>query len=119
MSRSRDSLVAKHCHPQSPSPVPKVERDFESQRPDLPLGPAFVLVTLQCFKSGYFTLVMSQETALTHGVLLDNVHLAYAPNGCPPTQKTSAFVVFHVPLTLCGTAIQVGVELRLTVSPTS
>lgn len=62
---------------------------------------------------------MSQETALTHGVLLDNVHLAYALNGCPPTQKTSAFVVFHVPLTLCGTAIQVGVELRLTVSPTS
>ncbi|EDM12853.1 rCG47565 [Rattus norvegicus] len=64
-------------------------------------------VTLQCFRSGYFTLVMSQETALTHGVMLDNVHLAYAPNGCPPTQKTSAFVVFHVPLTLCGTAIQV------------
>ncbi|XP_034377448.3 zona pellucida sperm-binding protein 1 [Arvicanthis niloticus] len=64
-------------------------------------------VTLQCLKSGYFTLVMSQETALTHGVMLDNVHLAYAPNGCPPTQKTSAFVVFHVPLTLCGTAIQV------------
>nr|AYN07270.1 zona pellucida 1 [Mus pahari] len=64
-------------------------------------------VTLQCFKSGYFTLVVSQETALTHGVMLDNVRLAYAPNGCPPTQKTSAFVVFHVPLTLCGTAIQV------------
>ncbi|XP_049992443.1 zona pellucida sperm-binding protein 1 [Alexandromys fortis] len=64
-------------------------------------------VTLQCFRSGYFTLVMSQETALTHRVMLNNVHLAYASNGCPPTQKTSAFVVFHVPLTLCGTTIQV------------
>lgn len=49
--------------------------------------------------------------------MLDNVHLAYAPNGCPPTQKTSAFVVFHVPLTLCGTAIQVGVDLRLEGEP--
>ncbi|XP_052618834.1 zona pellucida sperm-binding protein 1 isoform X1 [Peromyscus californicus insignis] len=63
--------------------------------------------TLQCFRSGYFTLVMSQETALTHKVILNNVHLAYAPSGCLPTQKTSAFVVFHVPLALCGTTIQV------------
>lgn len=67
----------------------------------------FVLVTLQCFRSGYFTLVMSQETALTHRVMLNNVRLAYASNGCPPTQKTGAFVVFHVPLTLCGTTVQV------------
>ncbi|XP_051002861.1 zona pellucida sperm-binding protein 1 [Acomys russatus] len=68
--------------------------------------------TLQCFRSGYFILVMSQETALTHKVMLDNVYLTYAPNGCPPTQKTSAFVVFHVPLTLCGTTIQmVGEQL--------
>lgn len=51
--------------------------------------------------------------------MLDNVYLAYAPNECPPIQKTSAFVVFHVPLTLCGTAIQVGVELRLEMSATS
>ncbi|KAL1788406.1 zona pellucida sperm-binding protein 1 [Sigmodon hispidus] len=64
-------------------------------------------VTLQCFRSGYFTLVMSQETALTHRIMLDSVHLAYAPSGCPPTQKTNAFVLFHVPLTLCGTTIQV------------
>lgn len=62
---------------------------------------------------------MSQETALTHKVILNNVHLAYAPNGCLPTQKTSAFVVFHVPLTLCGTTMQVGVELELEVSPAS
>lgn len=62
---------------------------------------------------------MSQETALTHKVILNNVHLAYAPNGCLPTQKTSAFVVFHVPLTLCGMTMQVGVELELEVSPTS
>ncbi|XP_075831099.1 zona pellucida sperm-binding protein 1 isoform X2 [Microtus pennsylvanicus] len=39
--------------------------------------------------------------------MLNNVHLAYASNGCPPTQKTSAFMVFHVPLTHCGTTIQV------------
>ncbi|XP_060248124.1 zona pellucida sperm-binding protein 1 isoform X2 [Meriones unguiculatus] len=63
--------------------------------------------TLQCFRSGSFTLVVSQEIARTHMVTLDDVYLAYAPNGCPPTQKTSAFVVFHVPFTLCGTAIQV------------
>ncbi|NP_001268481.1 zona pellucida sperm-binding protein 1 precursor [Mesocricetus auratus] len=63
--------------------------------------------TLQCSRSGYFTLAISQETALTHRVMLNNIHLAYAPSRCPPTQKTSAFVVFHVPLTLCGTTIQV------------
>lgn len=92
---------------------------MEFQHPDHLLGSPFVLVTLQCFRSGYFTLVMSQETALTHKVMLDNVYLTYAPNGCPPSQKTSAFVVFHVPLILCGTTIQVRVEFELGVSTTS
>nr|XP_004667623.3 zona pellucida sperm-binding protein 1 [Jaculus jaculus] len=63
--------------------------------------------TIQCFRSGYFILVVSQEMALAHRITLDNVHLAYAPTRCPPTQKLNAFVVFHVPLTLCGTTVQV------------
>ncbi|XP_029423047.1 zona pellucida sperm-binding protein 1 isoform X1 [Nannospalax galili] len=63
--------------------------------------------TIQCFRGGYFILVVSQEVALAHRVMLDNVHLAYAPTRCPPTQKTSTFVIFHVPLTFCGTTVQV------------
>uniref|UniRef100_A0A8D2BE61 Zona pellucida glycoprotein 1 n=1 Tax=Sciurus vulgaris TaxID=55149 RepID=A0A8D2BE61_SCIVU len=67
--------------------------------------------TVQCFRSGYFILVMSQEMALARRITLANVHLAYAPTRCPPTQKTSTFVVFRVPLTHCGTTIQVGGQL--------
>ncbi|XP_047374137.1 zona pellucida sperm-binding protein 1 isoform X3 [Sciurus carolinensis] len=68
--------------------------------------------TVQCFRSGYFILVMSQEMALARRITLANIHLAYAPTHCPPTQKTSAFVVFRVPLTHCGTTVQtVGSQL--------
>nr|XP_020031776.1 zona pellucida sperm-binding protein 1 [Castor canadensis] len=63
--------------------------------------------TIQCFRSGYFILVMSQEMALAHRITLANVHLAYAPTRCSPTQKTRDFVIFHVPLTHCGTTVQV------------
>ncbi|XP_046300473.1 LOW QUALITY PROTEIN: zona pellucida sperm-binding protein 1 [Marmota monax] len=62
--------------------------------------------TIQCFRSGYFILVISQEMALARRIALANIHLAYAPASCPPTQETSAFVVFRVPLTHCGTTVQ-------------
>ncbi|KAM4846208.1 zona pellucida sperm-binding protein 1 [Thomomys bottae] len=63
--------------------------------------------TIQCFRNGYFILVLSQEMALAHKITLANIHLAYAPNQCHPIQKTSAFLVFQVPLTQCGTTVQV------------
>ncbi|XP_040860094.1 zona pellucida sperm-binding protein 1 [Ochotona curzoniae] len=63
--------------------------------------------TLQCFRNGSFTLVVSREMALAHRITLANIHLAYAPSRCPPAQKTNTFVVFHAPLTHCGTTVQV------------
>ncbi|KAM5223945.1 zona pellucida sperm-binding protein 1 [Hipposideros larvatus] len=63
--------------------------------------------TVQCFTNGHFILVVSQETALAHRISLASIHLAYAPTGCSPTQETGSFVVFHFPLTHCGTTIQV------------
>ena len=69
---------------------------------------AFVPATVQCFRDGYFVLVVSQEMALTHRITLANIHLAYAPTSCSPTQHMEAFVVFYFPLTHCGTTMQVG-----------
>nr|KAF6275671.1 zona pellucida glycoprotein 1 [Myotis myotis] len=63
--------------------------------------------TVQCFRDGHFVLVVSRETALAHRVTLANVHLAYAPTRCVPTQDTGAFVVFRFPFTHCGTTVQV------------
>ncbi|XP_058383378.1 zona pellucida sperm-binding protein 1 [Diceros bicornis minor] len=64
-------------------------------------------VTVQCFRNGHFILVVSQETALAHSFTLADVRLAYAPASCSPTQETRSFVVFHFPLTHCGTTVQV------------
>ncbi|XP_046926699.1 zona pellucida sperm-binding protein 1 [Lynx rufus] len=63
--------------------------------------------TVQCFRNGHFVLVVSQETALAHGITLANIHVAYAPTSCSPTQDTGSFVVFQFPLTHCGTTVQV------------
>ncbi|XP_004770521.3 zona pellucida sperm-binding protein 1 isoform X1 [Mustela putorius furo] len=63
--------------------------------------------TVQCFRNGHFVLVVSQETALAHGITLANLHMAYAPTGCSPTQETGSFVVFRFPLSHCGTTAQV------------
>ncbi|XP_023378656.1 zona pellucida sperm-binding protein 1 [Pteropus vampyrus] len=63
--------------------------------------------TVQCFRNGHFILVVSQETALAHRITLANIHLAYAPTSCSPTQETGSFIVFHFPLTRCGTTAQV------------
>uniref|UniRef100_A0A2K6S9P3 Zona pellucida glycoprotein 1 n=1 Tax=Saimiri boliviensis boliviensis TaxID=39432 RepID=A0A2K6S9P3_SAIBB len=51
--------------------------------------------TVQCFRDGYFILVVSQEIALTQRITLANVCLAYAPTSCSP-----------FPLTHCGTTVQ-------------
>ncbi|XP_012580611.1 PREDICTED: zona pellucida sperm-binding protein 1 [Condylura cristata] len=64
-------------------------------------------VTVQCFRSGYVVLVVSQETALAHRVSLDNIRLAFAPRGCARAQETGSFVAFRFPLTHCGTTLQV------------
>lgn len=90
------------CH--QPIPV-SVLMGTNPQGPDQPL---FVPATVQCFTHGLFSLVVSRETALAHRVSLAGIHLAYAPTGCSPTQETGSFVVFHFPLTHCGTTIQVG-----------
>ncbi|XP_028370871.1 zona pellucida sperm-binding protein 1 [Phyllostomus discolor] len=63
--------------------------------------------TVQCLRNGYLVLVVSQEMALAHRVTLANVYLAYAPDSCSPAQETESFVVFHFPLTRCGTTVQV------------
>ncbi|KAM5317316.1 zona pellucida sperm-binding protein 1 [Glossophaga mutica] len=63
--------------------------------------------TVQCLRNGHFVLVVSQETALAHRATLANVHLAHAPASCSPTQETESFVVFHFPVTRCGTTVQV------------
>ncbi|ELK13491.1 zona pellucida sperm-binding protein 1 [Pteropus alecto] len=63
--------------------------------------------TVQCFRNGHFILVVSQETALAHRITLANIHLAYAPTSCSPTQEMGSFIVFHFPLTRCGTTAQV------------
>ncbi|KAK2100390.1 Zona pellucida sperm-binding protein 1 [Saguinus oedipus] len=62
---------------------------------------------VQCFRDGYFILMVSQEIALTHRITLANVYLAYTPTSCSPTQDTDAFVVFQFPVTHCGTTVQV------------
>uniref|UniRef100_A0A452R6R5 Zona pellucida glycoprotein 1 n=1 Tax=Ursus americanus TaxID=9643 RepID=A0A452R6R5_URSAM len=63
--------------------------------------------TVQCFRNGHFVLVVSRETALAHGITLANIHLAYAPTSCSPTQETRSFVVFRFPFSHCGTTVQV------------
>uniref|UniRef100_A0ABI8AM22 Zona pellucida glycoprotein 1 n=1 Tax=Felis catus TaxID=9685 RepID=A0ABI8AM22_FELCA len=69
--------------------------------------PCYYGNTVQCFRNGHFVLVVSQETALAHGITLANIHVAYAPTSCSPTQDTGSFVVFQFPLTHCGTTVQV------------
>nr|KAF6439567.1 zona pellucida glycoprotein 1 [Molossus molossus] len=63
--------------------------------------------TVQCFRNGHLVLVFSRKMALAHRITLAGVHLAYAPTRCSPTQETGSFVVFHFPLTHCGTTVQV------------
>ncbi|CAI5763023.1 Uncharacterized protein PODLI_1B014199 [Podarcis lilfordi] len=43
---------------------------------------------------------------LDYPIVLDSVKLSYAQGGCDPVRKTESFLVFHFPLTHCGTTIQ-------------
>ncbi|XP_007519711.2 zona pellucida sperm-binding protein 1 [Erinaceus europaeus] len=63
-------------------------------------------VTAQCFRNGHVILVVSQVTALAHRVTLGNIRLASTSSSCSPTQKTGSFLLFHFPLTQCGTTLQ-------------
>ncbi|XP_027714660.1 zona pellucida sperm-binding protein 1 [Vombatus ursinus] len=62
--------------------------------------------TVQCLEDGHFVLVVSQNTTSEKQVGLESIKLAYASGGCTPTQRTEDFVVFHFPVTQCGTTIQ-------------
>ncbi|XP_068964612.1 zona pellucida sperm-binding protein 1 [Petaurus breviceps papuanus] len=62
--------------------------------------------TVRCFEDGRFVLVVSQNTTSEKQVSLKGLRLAYASDGCTPTQRTENFVVFHFPVTQCGTTIQ-------------
>ncbi|CAM4687636.1 unnamed protein product [Lepidochelys kempii] len=62
-------------------------------------------VTVQCLMDGHFILVASKDMS-DHPIILDSVRLAYAQAGCDPIRMTEAFVLFHFPLTQCGTTVQ-------------
>ncbi|XP_072494878.1 zona pellucida sperm-binding protein 1 isoform X3 [Notamacropus eugenii] len=62
--------------------------------------------TVQCFEDGQFVLVVSQNITSEKQVSLKSLRLGYASGGCTPTQRTENIVVFHFPVTQCGTTIQ-------------
>ncbi|NXJ09482.1 ZP1 protein, partial [Odontophorus gujanensis] len=67
--------------------------------------------TVQCLPEGHFVLVVPRGLS-AQLYNLDSVRLASAQPGCQPTQATEAFVLFHFPVTQCGTTVQV-IEDRL------
>ncbi|KAF1619227.1 UNVERIFIED_CONTAM: Zona pellucida sperm-binding protein 1, partial [Eudyptes pachyrhynchus] len=67
--------------------------------------------TVQCLLDGHFVLVVPRGLA-TQPYNLDSVRLASTQAGCEPLRVTETFVMFHFPVTQCGTTIQV-IEDRL------
>ncbi|XP_072194118.1 zona pellucida sperm-binding protein 1 [Excalfactoria chinensis] len=67
--------------------------------------------TVQCLPEGHFVLVVPRGLS-AQPYNLDSVRLASTQPGCQPTQTTDAFVLFHFPVTQCGTTVQV-IEDRL------
>ncbi|OXB57428.1 hypothetical protein ASZ78_010143 [Callipepla squamata] len=67
--------------------------------------------TVQCLPEGHFVLVVPRGLS-AQLYNLDSVRLASAQPGCQPTQATETFVLFHFPVTQCGTTVQV-IEDRL------
>nr|XP_056707976.1 zona pellucida sperm-binding protein 1-like [Euleptes europaea] len=63
-------------------------------------------VTVQCLQDGHFILVVSRHM-LDYPVILESVRLSYTQAGCDPMRRTEDFLVFHFPLTQCGTTVQV------------
>ncbi|XP_015718619.1 zona pellucida sperm-binding protein 1 isoform X1 [Coturnix japonica] len=62
--------------------------------------------TVQCLPEGHFVLVVPRGLS-AQPYNLDSVRLASTQPGCQPTQTTDAFVLFHFPVTQCGTTVQV------------
>ncbi|XP_032849067.2 zona pellucida sperm-binding protein 1 [Tyto alba] len=67
--------------------------------------------TVQCLRDGNFVLVVPRGLA-TQPYNLDSVRLASTQPGCEPLRVTETFVMFHFPVTQCGTTVQV-IEDRL------
>uniref|UniRef100_A0A8C4UDW1 Zona pellucida glycoprotein 1 n=1 Tax=Falco tinnunculus TaxID=100819 RepID=A0A8C4UDW1_FALTI len=67
--------------------------------------------TVQCLLDGHFVLVVPRGLA-TQPYNLDSVRLASTQAGCEPIRVTDTFVMFHFPVTQCGTTVQV-IEDRL------
>uniref|UniRef100_A0A8B9VPW8 Zona pellucida glycoprotein 1 n=1 Tax=Anas zonorhyncha TaxID=75864 RepID=A0A8B9VPW8_9AVES len=68
--------------------------------------------TVQCLPEGHFVLVVPRGLSV-QPYNLDSVRLASSTQpGCQPAQTTETFVMFHFPVTQCGTTVQV-IEDRL------
>ncbi|NXG37810.1 ZP1 protein, partial [Dromaius novaehollandiae] len=67
--------------------------------------------TVQCLLDGHFIIVVPRGLS-TQPYNLDSVRLANAEAHCDPVKVTEAFVMFHFPVTQCGTTVQV-IEDRL------
>ncbi|NWZ30977.1 ZP1 protein, partial [Asarcornis scutulata] len=68
--------------------------------------------TVQCLPEGHFVLVVPRGLSM-QPYNLDSVRLASSTQpGCQPAQTTETFVMFHFPVTQCGTTVQV-IEDRL------
>ncbi|NWX53180.1 ZP1 protein, partial [Steatornis caripensis] len=67
--------------------------------------------TVQCLPDGHFVLAVPRGLG-PQPYNLDSVRLASAQPGCEPVRVTETFVMFHFPVTQCGTTVQV-IEDRL------
>ncbi|XP_031470026.1 zona pellucida sperm-binding protein 1 isoform X1 [Phasianus colchicus] len=67
--------------------------------------------TVQCLPEGHFVLVVPRGLS-AQPYNLDSVRLASTQPGCQPARTSDAFVLFHFPVTQCGTTVQV-IEDRL------
>ncbi|XP_026706236.1 zona pellucida sperm-binding protein 1, partial [Athene cunicularia] len=67
--------------------------------------------TVQCLLDGHFVVVVPRGI-VTQPYNLDSVRLASGQAGCEPHRVTETFVMFHFPVTQCGTTVQV-IEDRL------
>ncbi|NWY07307.1 ZP1 protein, partial [Nothoprocta ornata] len=67
--------------------------------------------TVQCLQDGHFIIVVPRGLS-TQPYNLDSVRLASDEGHCEPAKVTESFVMFHFPVTECGTTVQV-IEDRL------
>lgn len=72
-------------------------------------APLCATATVQCLPEGHFVLVVPRGLS-AQPYNLDSVRLASTQPGCQPAQTSDTFVLFHFPVTQCGTTVQVGVQ---------